>query len=250
MSGDGRKLAFAAVSVDSQIWLQPVRKEGSPTAPATPLTSDTSRRNSVPVISPDGSKVAYVSTRRGEEPNVWVMGIDGRSPIQITSDETADHKPTWFPDGRRLAYLSRNGNTRGLWSVDVTTRRAQLLFEFTDQLARSFGGRFAELQLSPSITQLAFSVIEPPGGRRTIYVTPLNQYAPRALRGTEASLGYPAWSPDEKQLAVELKDGSTHVALGLRIGLVSLDFGLMTVLSFFLISLETVRDQPVPTLPM
>src|ERR1700730_2692732 len=46
------------------------------------------------------------------------------------------------------------------------------------------------------------------------------------------------------------KLGSTHVALGFLIGFVSLDFGLTTVSSCFLIWLETVRAQPVPTLPM
>jgi putative SOS response-associated peptidase YedK len=46
------------------------------------------------------------------------------------------------------------------------------------------------------------------------------------------------------------KLGSTHVAFGFLIGFVSLDFGLTTVSSCFLIWLETVRDQPVPTLPM
>jgi hypothetical protein len=44
--------------------------------------------------------------------------------------------------------------------------------------------------------------------------------------------------------------GSTHVALGFLICLVSFDFGLTTVSTCFLIWLETVRDQPVPTLPM
>jgi transposase InsO family protein len=42
--------------------------------------------------------------------------------------------------------------------------------------------------------------------------------------------------------------GSTHVALGFLTGLVSFDFGLTTVSSCFLIWLDTVRDQPVPTL--
>jgi hypothetical protein len=41
--------------------------------------------------------------------------------------------------------------------------------------------------------------------------------------------------------------GSTHVAFGFLIALVSFDFGLTTVSSCFLIWLETVRDQPVPT---
>jgi len=43
--------------------------------------------------------------------------------------------------------------------------------------------------------------------------------------------------------------GSTHVAIGFSMGMVSFVFGLTTV-SSFLIWLEIVRDQPVPTLPM
>src|SRR5215216_3518807 len=45
------------------------------------------------------------------------------------------------------------------------------------------------------------------------------------------------------------KVGSTHVALGFLMGLVSFDWRLTTVSSCFLIWLETVRDHPVPTLP-
>lgn len=45
-------------------------------------------------------------------------------------------------------------------------------------------------------------------------------------------------------------DGSTHVAFGFLTGLVSFDFGLTTVSSCLRIWLDTVRDQPVPTLPM
>lgn len=214
ISGDGRRLGFAAIAVDSHIWLQQLRGDGVPAGPAKPLTNDTSRRNSVPVISPDGSKVAYVSIRQGEEPNVWVMGIDGRDPVQLTSDETADRKPLWFPDGRRLAYLSRKGSAIGLWSVDVTTRRDELLVDFTKtQLTPGLDGRFAEFELSPSIKMLAFSLIEPPSGRRTMFVTPIDRYAPRAVSSSEVSVGYPAWSRDEKSLAVEIKGDSTHVGV-------------------------------------
>jgi hypothetical protein len=44
--------------------------------------------------------------------------------------------------------------------------------------------------------------------------------------------------------------GSTHVALGFLSGLLSLLFGLTTVSSAFLILLDVVRFQPVPTLPI
>lgn len=43
--------------------------------------------------------------------------------------------------------------------------------------------------------------------------------------------------------------GSTQVVLGALIGFVNFDLELTTVSSCFRIRLETVRDQPVPTLP-
>jgi hypothetical protein len=45
-----------------------------------------------------------------------------------------------------------------------------------------------------------------------------------------------------------VNDGSTQVALSFLIGFVSFDFRLTTVSSCFLIWLDTVLDQPVPTL--
>ena len=86
ISRDGTRLAFAGLGLSSQIWAQPVRADGSPTGEPRALTSDTSRRNSVPVISPDGTKVAYMSSRRGERPNLWMMDVDGQHPLQLTSD--------------------------------------------------------------------------------------------------------------------------------------------------------------------
>src|SRR4030088_1991440 len=46
-----------------------------------------------------------------------------------------------------------------------------------------------------------------------------------------------------------MNDGSTHVAFGFLIGF-SLDFGLTTVSSCFLIWLDMVRDHTLPTFPM
>ena len=157
MSADGRRLAFAGLTLDSQIWSLPIGADGSARRAADALTSGTSRRNSVPVLSPDGSKVAYMSIRQGELPNVWVMDVDGSHALQLTSDETADHKPAWFPDGRRVAYVSKRGNGGGLWSVDIATRREELVFDFADAEKPKLEGRLAEFQLSPSMTRAAFS---------------------------------------------------------------------------------------------
>jgi Tol biopolymer transport system component/DNA-binding winged helix-turn-helix (wHTH) protein len=207
---DGSRIGFAGLALDSQIWKQPVGLDGSAAGPAVALTSDTSRRNSVPVISPDAARVAYVSTRRGAPPNVWMMDINGRAPLQLTADETPEHKPEWFRDGTRVAYVSRRNGSTSLWAVDVTTRREERLFEFAPNGAEPrVPGWLAELQLSPSMTRVALSVMSPPYGQRALYVSGTDRFAPRQISGDGVSAGYPAWSPDERFVAVEIKEGGS-----------------------------------------
>ena len=214
VSADGRRLAFAGLALDSQIWTLPLRPDGS-AGPATALTSDTSRRNSLPVLSPDGSKLAYMSTRRGELPNVWVMDLGGGAAIQLTSDETAEHKPSWFRDGTRVAYLSRRGDVGGLWSIDLNTRREELVFDLRGPARQpGLAGPLAELDLAPSMSLVAFSLLTPPVGERALYVSPTTTFAPRRMSPTGVAAGYPAWSPDERSLAVEILNGSsTHAGV-------------------------------------
>lgn len=225
IAADGKRIAFGGVGLSSQIWSQPIARDGSPTGSARALTADTSRRNSLPAVSPDGSKVAYMSTRRGEPPNIWVMDSDGGNGIQVTADETAEGLPNWFPDGRRVAYLSERGESKGVWSVDITTRREELVFDMTRPPppgTNRLSGRVAELELSPTMRRAAFSLIAPPEGHRTMYVATIDPYTRRALTDGTASVGYPAWSPDERQLAVEIKDGSSTQA-----GVIDLQTGVL-----------------------
>ena len=204
LSPDGNRLVFAGLSLDSQIWKQPIHQDGSAAGAAQPLTSDTSRRNTMPAISPDGSQVAYVSTRRGEQPNVWTMKIDGSTPLQLTSDDSPDHQPSWSPDGRRVAYKSRRDNAIGVWAIDVETRREAPLMTLPG--TQSLPGRLGETQISQSMTQIAFSILMPPTGRRTMYLTGTDRYAARVVSTDDVSAGYPVWSPDDRYLAVEVKD--------------------------------------------
>ena len=137
LSADGKRLAFAGLALDSQIWSLSDRRGWIRARRRHRITSGTSRRNSLPVLSPDGKKIAYMSIRQGELPNVWVMDADGTNAIQLTSDETADHKPAWFSDSRRVAYLTKRGKVGGLWSVDIQTRREELVFDFAGACERS-----------------------------------------------------------------------------------------------------------------
>jgi Tol biopolymer transport system component/DNA-binding winged helix-turn-helix (wHTH) protein len=216
ISRDGARLAFAGLGLSSQIWAQPVDANGAPTGQPRALTSDTSRRNSVPVISPDGTKVAYMSSRRGERPNLWLLDVDGRHPLQLTSDTGFESQPEWSPDSMRLMYLATAGNDERVVAIDVTTRKSETFVDLA-ALRPSSGeppdvAPLAEVRLSRSAKRIAFSLRQPPAGSRVLYVTGLDPLLPRRLTDPSMSAGYPAWSLDERRVAVQIKDGSSTQA--------------------------------------
>ncbi len=59
-----------------------------------------------PVLSPDGSKVAFVWDEEGRhEPGVFVKGPEDDEPRQISEGEFEHSSPAWSAGGRQLAYL-------------------------------------------------------------------------------------------------------------------------------------------------
>jgi Tol biopolymer transport system component len=62
--------------------------------------------------SPDGSRIAYYAL--DSDYDIWVMGADGSSPMQVTTHRGDDVGPTWSPDGTRLAFSSFR---RGHWRI-------------------------------------------------------------------------------------------------------------------------------------
>lgn len=215
--GPDGNLSFAGLSISSQVWVQSIGPDGTGRGAPRALTTDTSRRNSHPVVSPDGTRVAYVSTRGGEPPNVWMVGIDGTDGVQLTANDSPDMKPYWFPDGRRIAFLSSRDDRMGIWSVDLETRREESIARLDDLAPKILGavnGMVAEPAISRSLDHVAVAVIAPPVGNRQIFVSPIATRDPKAISDASQWLGYPAWSNDDRRLAVEVKEGSsTHAGV-------------------------------------
>jgi Tol biopolymer transport system component/DNA-binding winged helix-turn-helix (wHTH) protein len=218
ISPDGTRVAFAGVGLSSQIWSQRIARDGTPAGSPHALTDDRSRRNSLPAISPDGARLAYISSRQGERANVWMMDVDGSHPVQLTSGSAFESQPEWFPDSVRVAYQSKSQEDDGLRAIDVTTRMDEKLVDFgmlQDRASSKLpAGQLCELTLSPSTAKIAFTVQVPPADRRVLFVTGRNAIQPQLLTDAAHSVGYPTWSPDERSVAVEIKDGSsTHAGI-------------------------------------
>src|SRR4029079_15386127 len=71
-----------------------------------------------PVVSPDGSSVAFVVNRVDMVKNknftqIWLAAADGSTPAQPATGGEFDNGPAWRPDGRSLAFASRRSADKG-----------------------------------------------------------------------------------------------------------------------------------------
>jgi TolB protein len=70
------------------------------------LTNDDTN-NFNPKISPDGTQIAYLSNRDGNQ-EVYVMNVDGSNQTRLTRNRIRDGDPAWSPDGSKVFFTSQN----------------------------------------------------------------------------------------------------------------------------------------------
>jgi Tol biopolymer transport system component/imidazolonepropionase-like amidohydrolase len=68
-----------------------------------------------PVISPDGTQVAFAALG-----DLWLMPIGGTAR-RLTNDRFVEMHPTWSPDGRALAFSSDRDGSMDLWVRDLAS---------------------------------------------------------------------------------------------------------------------------------
>jgi serine/threonine protein kinase/tricorn protease-like protein len=70
--------------------------------------------------SPDGLRVAFISERSGEQPEIWLARADGSEPVQLTHGPGKfQGSPHWSPDGRTIVFDSQANEGRHLWTIDA-----------------------------------------------------------------------------------------------------------------------------------
>ncbi len=109
---DGRTLLFNSPTSGSRnLWTWELSGRSAPRQ-ITAIANDVIGHSS---LSPDGSRVAFVSNATGNS-DIWTQSVDGSNLRPLTSDAPADSWPVWSPDGRWVAYSSLRG-AQETWRV-------------------------------------------------------------------------------------------------------------------------------------
>jgi Tol biopolymer transport system component len=89
---------------------------GTPTDDGHNLTNLGSGHNEQPAISPDNSKLAFVSRRDGNR-EIYIMNYDGSAIKRLTENSAWDIHPVWSPDGTKLAFVSTRDGIRNIYTM-------------------------------------------------------------------------------------------------------------------------------------
>jgi dipeptidyl aminopeptidase/acylaminoacyl peptidase len=122
ISPDGKQVIFTRGWVDrmndqpqSNVWLTDID------AKRVRHLSLGNWRDSSPVWSPDGRKIAFLSDRDGTN-QVYVMWVDTREVAQLTHLERGASSLAWSPDGKRLAFTAFVPDENPILSVKMPKR--------------------------------------------------------------------------------------------------------------------------------
>ncbi|HEV8267180.1 MAG TPA: protein kinase, partial [Thermoanaerobaculia bacterium] len=123
ISRDGKRIAYGNSAMTSNLWSVPIAKEtGEPAGAARPLSAETGRTTRA-AYSPDGKRLAFNKWRRGATEDVWVSDADGGNAVEVSNGTSDCYLPTWFPDGKRVAYISTRNGEKAVYALDVASRK-------------------------------------------------------------------------------------------------------------------------------
>jgi Tol biopolymer transport system component/tRNA A-37 threonylcarbamoyl transferase component Bud32 len=107
----GSRLAFSRGLRNYDIWRYQLGGDPEPF-----IVSSLDEGN--PQFSPDGSRIAFSSSRSGEIFEIWAANADGSNPVQLTNRlGRYQGTPRWSPDGRWIAFDSQGQD--GHWDIYV-----------------------------------------------------------------------------------------------------------------------------------
>ncbi len=185
-----------------------------------------------PVWSPDGKKLAFISTR-DKKTAIYIIPADGGAEQKILEKDGAFSSLNWTPDSRRLVFAFRYNDSHDI--ADETKKKEAPLFRHITRLFYRLDGsgflpqdRFhiyrhdIEMAQTHQLTKGKYDEVMPsvsPDGKSIVYVTnrsldpdvdslrddlyiiPLRGGRPRKVKTPAGPKAAPVFSPDSKKIA-------------------------------------------------
>ena len=164
----------------------------------TPLGDERNPGSVAAVLSPDGSRVAYVAlfndgSLRASNAEIMLASTDGTHVRRLTYNlSNHDTVPVWSPDGKQIAFVTSRIR---LSIMEADGSNVQKLVQLTEN--NLVGG---EPTWSPNGRWIAFSAYVHSPSREAIYVV-RSDGSDIVKLGGPANVSEPVWSPDGSRLA-------------------------------------------------
>jgi TolB protein len=171
LSPDGERIVFT--NHGNGLWV--MRSNGNNPRPLT------DRDDIDPTWSPDGSMIAFASSRAGDR-QLFVMNADGSNIRQITNLSDMGGRSTWSPDGTKLAFYRGEFGNRNIHIINVDGTGLVQLTNGGDNLGPSW---------SPDGNWIAFTSFR--DGNNEIYIMHPDGTGVTRLTNTPISDWQPRW---------------------------------------------------------
>jgi len=206
------RIAYVAAGTDNNLNIWSMKTDGTDPKQLT----KTAANDGDPSFSPDGGRIAFVSSRDGNS-EIYVMNADGTNQKRLTNNTVIDWDPTWSPDGSKIVFVSFRDGSADVFTMDADGSNPVNLSNFP-------GGNETEPMFSPDGKRIVFRGLR--DGKIEIYIMNADGSDQKALTDSPGIDTEPAFSPDgskivfrsdrdagDREIYIMDSDGSNQVNL-------------------------------------
>ena len=143
------------------------------------------------VVSPDGSKIAFIADGDSFEYEIYSQDLVTGEFLRLTTWEDRDSSPAWSPDGERIAFRRRDADVSDIWVMNADGSDPVRL---TENAGNNYDPRW-----SPDGSHIAFTTNR--AGNFDIGIMSPDGSDQRLLTTHPADDEFPTWSSDGEILA-------------------------------------------------